>query len=78
MIKIGGEQTRGLTELLGNFEKDKRLIKLMLAHLAEHASNAGHGKSRLRQILLTMGSDGVLIYNVPQKEEEQDIGATTK
>lgn len=64
--KLGGEMTRSLTELSGSFTQDKRLIKLMVAHLAKHAEDSarGRGENRLREIILTMGDDGVLLCNV--------------
>ena len=60
--KIGGKATENLTELSGNFEHDKRLIKLMVAHLAKYAEDTATGESRLRTILVTLGAAGVLVF----------------
>jgi len=45
----------------------------MVAHLAKHADDTvrGQGENRLRMIILTMGSDGVLICNVGDDNEGQ-------
>jgi len=53
--RIGGEMTRQLTELSGVYEQDKRLIKLMLAHLGKHATDTAREDNRLSTIMLTMG-----------------------
>ena len=64
--------TSQLTELSGNFAQDKRLIKLMLAHLAKYANDNSQGQCRLKQIMLTMGAQGVLIYNNDGPEGQVD------
>ena len=48
--------TSQLTELSGNFAQDKRMIKLMLTHLAKYANDNSQGHCRLKQIMLTMGA----------------------
>ena len=83
MSKLGGESTRELTELTGIYEQDKRLIKLMAINLATHATDtAKNGTCRLKTILLTLGSDGVLLYNCQKDDgndsDENDASAVAK
>ena len=54
-----------MTELSGNFNQDKRLIKLMVTQLYRHAVDLSVDSCRLVQIIVTMGDQGVLLYTVP-------------
>jgi hypothetical protein len=45
-------------EFSGNIDKDKRIIKIMILALFEHATK-NHTNSRLRTIVVTMGEQGI-------------------
>ena len=68
MKKIGGERMADLTELSGNFEQDKRLIKMMITQLANHAEESATTESRLSKIIVTMGSSGVLVCSIGESD----------
>lgn len=62
--KINGQPVRGLTNV---FAEDKRLIKLMILKLAEYAEKSNPKGNNLKQIILTLGKDGVLVYSTSGK-----------